>query len=64
RDFTKVISGSEDGTLRVWNMYTGVCGQVLAGHRSGITGVGFHDPNLLTGSWDGTVRVWDVNVDS
>ncbi|RHY30405.1 hypothetical protein DYB32_007720, partial [Aphanomyces invadans] len=64
RDFTKVISSSEDGTLRVWNMHTGVCGQLLAGHMSGITGVGFQDPNLLSASWDGAVRVWDVNVDS
>ena len=30
----RVVSGSEDKTLRVWNIKTGECERVLEGHSS------------------------------
>ena len=40
-DGTKVVSASDDTTLRLLNVATGECEQTLAGHSSFVTSVGF-----------------------
>ena len=60
-----LASGSDDGTVRVWDPVTGKPqGSPLRGHTSGVNSVAFGvgpDGRLLlaSGSDDGTVRVWD-----
>jgi WD40 repeat protein len=58
-----LVSGSDDGTLRVWNTAYWTCVRVLEGHTAGICSVAFSfDGQLVaSGSEDRTVRVWDVN---
>ncbi|WFD34421.1 hypothetical protein MCUN1_001262 [Malassezia cuniculi] len=55
-----VVSGSSDGTARVWRHAAGgyQLTHVLAGHRLGVLCVGFSDRYVVTGSRDLTVRVW------
>ncbi|SPO27921.1 related to TAF5 - subunit of TFIID and SAGA complexes [Ustilago trichophora] len=58
----KLVSGSSDNTVRLWNSNTGRCESVLEGHRSRVwdvdsTRTGGH---VASASGDSTVKVWDV----
>ena len=56
----RVISGSTDDTLRIWDSVTGQCLQTLEGHKGMIkcTAV-LPNGQVVSGSSDGTLRVWD-----
>jgi WD40 repeat protein len=60
---TRLVSGSEDGTIRVWDPNDGTEIGRLKGHTSGVLSVGYSPDGtrLVSGSFDGTVRVWDPN---
>ncbi|KIY51901.1 WD40 repeat-like protein [Fistulina hepatica ATCC 64428] len=57
-----VVSGGCDKKLRVWDVKTGYCLHVLAGHRSTIRCIKvLHRQSIvITGSRDATLRVWDI----
>ena len=60
----KAISGSDDGTVHVWNSKT--CRQlaVYRGHSDKVTSVcEAHDGRIISGSKNGTVHVWDAETD-
>jgi WD40 repeat protein len=67
RDGKRLASGSEDGTVAVWDAVTGEKLLRLAAHGEGR---GFHEvssiafspdgSSLATASWDGLVKTWDV----
>ena len=65
-DGTKIVSGSSDNTIRVWNVDTGECIVTLEGHegylRSSVESVGFNrdGTKIVSGSYDGTIRVWEL----
>ena len=61
-DGSYVVSGSEDGTLRIWDLRTGACESVLEGHIHGVEAVAYHPDGsrVISGSADNTVRVWDL----
>ncbi len=61
-DGQELISGSQDRTIRFWNIKTGKCKQILQGHDDGVRSVSL-SPNgqiLASGSNDRTIMVWDV----
>ncbi len=66
-DGKRAVTGSADGSVRVWNPKTGACELLLAGkyfHESGVSTLALHaeQPLLLTGSMDHTARL--VNLAS
>jgi serine/threonine protein kinase len=63
-DGTRVVTGSDDGTARVWDARTGTPPLELKGHRSAVWGVAFSadGTRIVTGSADGTAKVWDART--
>jgi WD40 repeat protein len=64
RDGSKIISGSHDHTVRLWDAVTGVLLKTLSGHRGSVksVAVSFDDSLIVSGSADHTdpIRVWDM----
>lgn len=56
-----LVSGGEDGMVKLWNVETGMCEKILHGHQSLVLCAAFQKKgNLLaTGSSDRTIRLWD-----
>ncbi|HZY86940.1 MAG TPA: protein kinase, partial [Gemmataceae bacterium] len=56
------LSGSADGTLKLWEAATGRCLQTFAGHTEWVTSVGLSADGrrAVSGSADRTLRLWDV----
>jgi small GTP-binding protein len=63
-DGSRAVSGSEDQTMRVWNVETGQCLATLEGHIYGVWAVAITPDGrrAISGSADKTVRVWDVQT--
>jgi GTPase SAR1 family protein/DNA-directed RNA polymerase subunit RPC12/RpoP len=61
-DGAHALSGSADRTVRLWDLATGACQQVLEGHTGAVWAVAYHPDgaHALSGSADGTVRLWDL----
>jgi WD40 repeat protein len=58
----KIISGSDEKTLRVWDMNPGKCLCTLNGHTEIISSVCISGDKIISGSWDKTLRIWDINT--
>jgi WD40 repeat protein len=58
-----VLSGSADGTLKLWSAMSGRCLRTLAGHAEWVTSVGLSaDGSIaLSGSADRTLRLWQTS---
>ena len=58
-----VITGSQDQTVRMWDVRSGECIQILKGHTGCVNCVHLHSSGyLLTGSGDHRVRIWDITT--
>jgi len=60
-DGRRAITGSDDGTARVWDLVTGKETLTLRGHREGVTYVAFSrdGSKILSAGRDGTVIEYD-----
>ncbi|SDJ25999.1 WD domain-containing protein, G-beta repeat-containing protein [Nonomuraea maritima] len=60
------VSGSSDGTLRVWDLLTGTqVGRPFVGHKDSVEAVAIGELGdgtsiVVSGGFDGTARVWDL----
>ena len=64
-DGGRVVSGSNDRNVRVWDARTLEVGDPLIGHLDLVVDAVFTPDNLrvLSGSTDGTIRTWPVPLD-
>ena len=59
----RLASGSDDGTMRVWDTDSGMCLLTLAGHAGEVNALDVMPGGyLVSGSQDETVRVWDAST--
>ena len=67
-DGKRIVTGSDDKTVRVWNLEDddlGASAIVLRGHHGAVTAVELSADGrrLVTSSRDGTVRVWLLRIE-
>jgi WD40 repeat protein len=60
------LSGSDDKTLRLWDVATGTCIRTFKGHEDGVNSINFSRDGrfALSGSKDKTVKLWDLATGS
>ncbi|XP_041354437.1 F-box/WD repeat-containing protein 7-like [Gigantopelta aegis] len=64
-DNQQLASGSQDHSIKIWDIKTGTLQQTLKGHNRGIWCLNFFTKNLLiSGSYDNTIRIWNLRTGS
>lgn len=63
-DGRMLFSGSDDGTVKVWDATTGRCQRTLRGHIDGVRTIAAcpDGRRLVSGGADETLRIWDLAV--
>lgn len=60
-DVFKVVSGSSDTKIRIWDKDTGECLKVVHGHIKTVTAIHLLPTLFTTGGADGEVMVWGIH---
>ena len=62
-DGKRIVSGSDDKTVKVWDADKGTETLTLKGHTGGVSSVAFSPDGkrIVSGSGDRTVKVWDAD---
>lgn len=55
---SRVVSGSRDATLRVWDIELGTCLHVLVGHLAAVRCVQYDGKLIVSGAYDYMVKIW------
>ncbi|NXE18631.1 FBXW7 protein, partial [Ardeotis kori] len=58
----RIVSGSDDNTLKVWSAVTGKCLRTLVGHTGGVWSSQMRDNIIISGSTDRTLKVWNAET--
>ncbi|MFN7384702.1 MAG: protein kinase domain-containing protein [Dolichospermum sp.] len=63
-DGQTLASGSDDNTIKLWNVNTGNLLQTFTGHSDLVWSVAYSPDGqtLASGSWDKTIKLWDVKT--
>ncbi len=63
-DGSRIVTGSVDGTAKVWDARTGSASLDLIGHKGAVTSALFSPDGsrIVTGSSGGTAKVWDART--
>ena len=63
-DGKRIVSGSRDKTIKVWDAQTGRCEQTLQGHQSGVLSLALSPDGkrIVSGSNDNSIKVWDAQT--
>lgn len=59
-DEDKIITGSDDTFIHIYDTKTGKLRKKLAGHEGGVWALQYEGNILVSGSTDRSVRVWDI----
>ena len=59
-DADKILTGSDDTNINVYDTRSGALRARLDGHEGGVWALQYHGNTLVSGSTDRSVRVWDI----
>jgi WD40 repeat protein len=64
RDGEKIVSASEDGTLKIWNLNSGIAIKTIKAHDNYVTAVALtpDGKRAISASFDQTLKVWDIET--
>lgn len=57
----RIVSGSDDNTLKVWSAISGKCLRTLVGHTGGVWSSQMSGNTIISGSTDRTLKVWNAD---
>lgn len=62
RSNTRIVSGSYDESVRIWETVTGSCLRMISAHNDPVSSVCFSSDGLfvISSSWDGFIRIFEV----
>lgn len=60
-DTDKILTGSDDTNINVYDTKTGALRSRLEGHEGGVWALQYEGNTLVSGSTDRSVRVWDID---
>ncbi|XP_059079119.1 F-box/WD repeat-containing protein 7-like [Tigriopus californicus] len=58
----RIVSGSDDNTLKVWSAVNGKCLRTLVGHTGGVWSSQMEGGTIVSGSTDRTLKVWNAET--
>jgi WD40 repeat protein len=59
-----IVSGSDNTTLKIWDVNTNECKKTILGHQCNIKSViTLPDDKIVSCSVDGNIKIWDINDD-
>lgn len=61
-DTDKILTGSDDSNINVYDTKTGRLRKLLRGHEGGVWALQYMGNTLVSGSTDRSVRVWDIEA--
>lgn len=61
-DGEKILTGSDDTKINVYDTKTGALKNRLEGHEGGVWALQYEGDTLVSGSTDRSVRVWDIKT--
>jgi WD40 repeat protein len=61
-NYNSIATGSDDCTVRIWDIKTGDTLRILEGHKRPIRCLLSHSNMLFVGSGDGNITVWNTSV--
>jgi F-box and WD-40 domain protein 1/11 len=61
-DSEKIISGSRDNTMKIWDMKTMRCVNTLRYHTGSVLCLQYNSKYLVSGSSDCSIVVWDIHT--
>ncbi|KAG8915462.1 hypothetical protein FRC02_004515, partial [Tulasnella sp. 418] len=63
-DGSRIVSGSDDHSVRIWDTSTGSCVRILEGHTNQVQSTCFSPDGTVAASSsdDGTLRLWDPST--
>ena len=59
-----IASGSDDNTIKLWDVATGECIKTFEGHTSGVCYVAYSPDGkyIASGSYDNSIKLWNVAI--
>ncbi|KAK5958241.1 SCF ubiquitin ligase complex subunit cdc4 [Knufia fluminis] len=61
-DTDKILTGSDDSNINVYDTKTGKLRKLLRGHEGGVWALQYIGNTLVSGSTDRSVRIWDIDA--
>ncbi|KAF9998619.1 hypothetical protein BGZ65_005889 [Modicella reniformis] len=61
-DDHKIVSGSRDNTIKIWDLMSGRCLRTYVGHSASVLCLQYDEQQIVSGSSDTSIFVWDLET--